>query len=110
VHALAPAALYVLAGHGRQAVVLPKPKVPEGQVWQEVEVPSMKNWPELQHKPVPADVQRTVPPAVVQPAEEHVVVDAAYSVHSSSPPNESPADASSISLKYVNALLVVNVG
>ena len=60
-HALAPAALYVLAGHGRQAVVLPKPYVPEGQVWQEVEVPSMKNWPAVQHTATPAGVQRTVP-------------------------------------------------
>jgi hypothetical protein len=88
VHALAPAALYVLAGHGRQAVVLPKPYVPEGQVWQEVEVPSMKNVPELQHKPVPADVQRTVPPAVVQPAEEHVVGELGYRYHSAMAANE----------------------
>jgi hypothetical protein len=56
-----PAALYVLAGHGRQAVVLPKPYVPEGQVWQEVEVPSMKNWPAVQHTAWPEGVQRTVP-------------------------------------------------
>ena len=50
-----------MAGHGRQAVVLPKPYVPEGQVWQEVEVPSMKNWPAVQHTGVPEGVQRIVP-------------------------------------------------
>ena len=60
-HALAPAALYVLAGHGRQAVVLPKPYVPEGQVWHAVDVPSMKNWPAVQHTAWPEGVQRTVP-------------------------------------------------
>jgi hypothetical protein len=54
-------------------VVLPKPYVPEGQVWQAVEVPSMKNVPELQQTPTPAAVQRTVPPAAVQPEDEQLM-------------------------------------
>jgi hypothetical protein len=51
----------VLAGQAAHAVVLPQPKVPEGQGWQAVLTPSMKKVPEPQQKGVPVGVQRTVP-------------------------------------------------
>jgi hypothetical protein len=50
-----------LAGQAAHAVVLPQPKVPEGQGWQAVLTPSMKKVPEPQQKGVPVGVQRTVP-------------------------------------------------
>jgi hypothetical protein len=46
-----------LAGQAAHAVVLPQPKVPEGQGWQAVEVPGMKKVPDPQHRAVPVGVQ-----------------------------------------------------
>ena len=53
----------MLAGQAAHAVVLPQPKVPEGQGWQAVEVPGMKKWPDPQHRAVPVGVQWPKVPA-----------------------------------------------
>ena len=90
VHVFAPAALKVLAGQVAHAVVLPWPYVPAGQGWQVSGLLSMKNVPELQQKPTPAAVQRTVPPAAVQPGEEHVVGEVGYRYHSAMAASPSP--------------------